>query len=96
MRSYSAPTYYCSHSGLSNYHVLAGAQVRAPLSSYIEILNHHVQVTQIVLSRTSAGFTATGVKLSVDKKAYTATASREVVLSAGTIQTPQLLELSGT
>lgn len=32
----------------------------------------------------------------VDGKTFTAAASREIILSAGTIQTPQLLELSGT
>lgn len=41
---------------------------------------------------------ATGAAFSVPglSGTFEATASKEVILSAGTIQTPQLLELSGT
>lgn len=39
--------------------------------------------------------TADGVEFVVGSKKYSAKASREVILSAGTVQTPQLLELSG-
>lgn len=38
---------------------------------------------------------ATGVQFVYQGKRYTVEASREVVLSAGVIQSPQLLELSG-
>lgn len=40
--------------------------------------------------------TARGVEFLVGSRKFTATARREVILSAGTVQTPQLLELSGT
>jgi choline dehydrogenase-like flavoprotein len=38
---------------------------------------------------------ASGVQFVVDGKVFVVNASKEVVLSAGAIQTPQLLELSG-
>jgi GMC oxidoreductase len=38
---------------------------------------------------------ASGVQFVVDGKKFVANASKEVILSAGAIQTPQLLELSG-
>lgn len=40
-------------------------------------------------------YTATTVAYTVAFQTYTATASQEIVLSAGSVQTPQLLELSG-
>lgn len=49
------------------------------------------QATQIVLD----GDKATGVKFLHNGREHTVSATREVVLSAGVIQTPQLLELSG-
>ncbi|KAK5092355.1 hypothetical protein LTR70_003958 [Exophiala xenobiotica] len=49
------------------------------------------QATRIVLDNG----TATGVKFVHGAQEYTVSASEEVVLSAGVIQTPQLLELSG-
>lgn len=41
------------------------------------------------------GLRATGAEYSHDGKTFTAKAGREVILSAGTVQSPQLLELSG-
>lgn len=41
------------------------------------------------------GNTATGAEFIVDGQTHTISASREVVLCAGVIQTPQILELSG-
>lgn len=49
------------------------------------------QATKIKLSGTGA----TGVEFVHDGKAYSVNSSKEVILSAGVIQTPQLLELSG-
>lgn len=49
------------------------------------------QATRILLN----GTTATGVEFAHGGNMYTVNASKEVVLSAGVIQTPQLLELSG-
>ncbi|TBU28075.1 alcohol oxidase [Dichomitus squalens] len=61
--------------------------------------NYHVltgaQATKIIFSKTRYGLTATRVQFISDGQQYTAHASKEIVLSAGTIQTPQLLELSG-
>jgi choline dehydrogenase-like flavoprotein len=39
--------------------------------------------------------TATGVSFSVAGKDYTISASAEIILAAGSYQTPQILELSG-
>ncbi|KAL2810035.1 hypothetical protein BJX63DRAFT_403355 [Aspergillus granulosus] len=53
----------------------------------------HVQ--KIVFDSSSGSVTATGVELIKEGQKLTVSASREVILAAGTIQTPQLLELSG-
>ena len=53
------------------------------------------KATSILFSETKLGLTATGVQFVVGNKTHTAKARREVILSAGTDQTPQLLELSG-
>jgi choline dehydrogenase len=50
---------------------------------------------KILLSKDGDEAIATGVKFFVGRKEYTVSAGREVIFSAGTIQTPQLLELSG-
>ena len=42
-----------------------------------------------------AGWTAAGVEFTLDGQSFTAYAAREVILAAGVVQTPQLLELSG-
>ncbi|EIM81801.1 alcohol oxidase [Stereum hirsutum FP-91666 SS1] len=81
VRSYAAPAYYCPASSRGNLHVLTNAQV-----------------TKIVLqnSTSTPGFLeASGVQFVADAGTFTASVKREVLLSAGTVQTPQLLELSG-
>jgi choline dehydrogenase-like flavoprotein len=50
---------------------------------------------KILLSKGSDEAVATGVEFLVDDKHYIVNVSREVISSAGSIQTPQLLELSG-
>ncbi|TFY57491.1 hypothetical protein EVG20_g8527 [Dentipellis fragilis] len=61
--------------------------------------NFHVltnaQVTKVVFEQGGQNVTATGVQYVVDGQSYTANASTEVILAAGTVQTPQILELSG-
>ncbi|KAJ3815714.1 hypothetical protein F5876DRAFT_71728 [Lentinula aff. lateritia] len=79
-RSYSAVNYLLANQARTNLVVLQGAQL--------------VKVTKINLTPGSS-VVATGVEYVVDGITYNATATTEVVLSAGTIQTPQLLELSG-
>lgn len=52
-------------------------------------------MTRVIFSNSSQGLIATGVEFDVDGVKYTASVSEEVILAAGTIQTPQILELSG-
>ncbi|KAI0764645.1 alcohol oxidase [Fomes fomentarius] len=80
VRSYSATGYFCPHANKTNYHVLSNAQA-----------------TRILFSRPthSGELTATGVVFVSGGKQYTASVKKEVILSAGSVQTPQLLELSG-
>lgn len=52
-------------------------------------------VQEIVLEKRDDRWTATGVRFSHGGQSYTAAASQEVVLSAGSVASPQLLELSG-
>ena len=56
------------------------------------------QATKIEFKRKSDSegkLIASGVHFVVDGNSFVANASKEVILSAGAIQTPQLLELSG-
>ncbi|KAH7318881.1 alcohol oxidase [Rhizoctonia solani] len=53
------------------------------------------QATKIELEHGEGGVTATGVSFVHHNKTFTAKAKKEVILSAGTLLTPQLLELSG-
>ncbi|EUC56011.1 choline dehydrogenase [Rhizoctonia solani AG-3 Rhs1AP] len=53
------------------------------------------QATKIELEHTGEGATARGVSFVYHNKTYTAKAKKEVILSAGSFLTPQLLELSG-
>lgn len=56
------------------------------------------QATKIILQRAAPALqtlTAEGVIFSVGSANFTAKARKEVILSAGSVQTPQLLELSG-
>lgn len=60
--------------------------------------NQCIQVTEITLhpaSHPKTSFTASGVKFVSNSTEYTVKAKKEVILSAGVIQSPQLLELSG-
>ncbi|KAL4937821.1 hypothetical protein BDV06DRAFT_226607 [Aspergillus oleicola] len=52
-------------------------------------------VEKILLDSSVETVAATGVRFTKDGQGFTTTATREVILAAGSIQTPQLLELSG-
>ncbi|KAK0460559.1 alcohol oxidase [Desarmillaria tabescens] len=79
-RSYAATTYFRRSELRSNFHVLTKAQA-----------------TKILFNptRKSAGIEATGVEFQVDSQTFTARVRKEVILTAGVYQSPQLLELSG-
>lgn len=81
-RSYAAAAYYQPISSRPNLVVLTEAEVR-----------------EIVLTRERSAHSPTwkaeGVRYSYRGVDFTAYASREVILSAGSIQSPQVLELSG-
>ncbi|GAB1526929.1 hypothetical protein RhiTH_010103 [Rhizoctonia solani] len=79
-RSYSASTYYAYSAQRSNLVVLTGGQATKINFSNKTISENHV---------------ATGVSFVSDSDAYTVNARKEVILSAGSLQSPQLLELSG-
>ncbi|KAJ4126936.1 hypothetical protein NW754_002206 [Fusarium falciforme] len=50
---------------------------------------------EIVLQQVEGQYVATGVRFSCKGQEHVVSASREVILSAGTIKSPQILELSG-
>lgn len=52
-------------------------------------------VTKVVFAKIKKPLVATGVEYAVGEHTYTAFSKREVILSAGSFQSPQLLELSG-
>lgn len=78
-RSYSATAYYHPNSSRPNLRLLTGAEVK-----------------EILISRQDKDWIAKGVRFTHsgrdDFKAY---AAREVIISAGSVQSPQLLERSG-
>jgi choline dehydrogenase-like flavoprotein len=55
----------------------------------------NAKASKILLSKDGDEAVATGVQFFVDGKRYTVAARNEVICSAGSIQTPQILELSG-
>ena len=55
----------------------------------------HRQVTRILLDQQLGGAVATGVEFIAGGRRFTAKVRKEIILAAGAVQTPQLLELSG-
>ncbi|KAJ4464622.1 hypothetical protein C8J55DRAFT_566723 [Lentinula edodes] len=53
------------------------------------------QATKIQFTQNGGNATATGVQFIASGTSYTVSAGKEVILSAGSLHTPQLLELSG-
>ncbi|OAA35407.1 Glucose-methanol-choline oxidoreductase [Metarhizium rileyi] len=76
----SYSTSYCMAQQPANLHILTGATVY-----------------EIVLSKADSGgdYVATGVRFDHDGREHVVNVAREVVLSAGTVQSPQILEMSG-
>ncbi|KZT61507.1 GMC oxidoreductase [Calocera cornea HHB12733] len=79
-RSYAVTGYYLPNAHRSNLTVLTGANV-----------NRLIYVEQAP----GADITAEGVVFSYEGKPYHVKAKKEVILSAGALKSPQLLELSG-
>ncbi|KAH9887505.1 GMC oxidoreductase [Xylariomycetidae sp. FL2044] len=52
-------------------------------------------VEEIMIGDIDGQWTATGVRFTTGNQEFVASASREVVISAGSVQSPQLLEVSG-
>jgi len=52
-------------------------------------------VEKIVLEKTGGNITATGVKFTMEGKAHSVKARKDVILAAGVFNSPKLLELSG-
>ncbi|THH21250.1 hypothetical protein EW146_g259 [Bondarzewia mesenterica] len=81
-RSYAAPTYYCRSANQKNFQVLMQAQA-----------------TKVLLKSVREGngdeFEAVGVQFVSNSRTFVAQATKEIILSAGVFQSPQLLELSG-
>ena len=80
-RSYAATAYYKPVSSRSNLFLLTAAEVH-----------------EILLARDGNGpspWKAEGVRFSHGRVEFSAFACREVILSAGSVQSPQILELSG-
>ncbi|KAJ2925508.1 hypothetical protein H1R20_g11585, partial [Candolleomyces eurysporus] len=80
-RSYSANAYLRPHQDRPNFYVLPNAYV--------------AQVLWSSEKDADGNLIASGVEYISEGKKQTALASKEVVLSAGTIKSPQILELSG-
>jgi len=79
-RSYAGVTYFCQAAKRKNLFVVQGATASKVLLS----------------DKDGQGLRkAEGVAFSADEKTWYAKARKEVVISAGTFQSPQLLELSG-
>lgn len=78
-RSYSASAYYAPISGRKNLHVLTEAMV---LEIVLELDNN-------------SDWAARGVQVRCGEEEASIITTREVILSAGSVQSPQLLKLSG-
>ncbi|CAE6525126.1 unnamed protein product [Rhizoctonia solani] len=80
-------------SGLRSYAANTYYKAAAGRSNLVVLTE--AQATKIELEHSGEGATAKGVSFMYQNKTYTAKAKKEVILSAGSLLTPQLLELSG-
>ncbi|GAB1318394.1 Glucose-methanol-choline oxidoreductase N-terminal domain-containing protein [Madurella fahalii] len=67
----------------------------SPPPANLHILTQALVEEVVLEQRGCDGWTATGVRFIYHGKTFTVSAAREVILSAGSVQSPQLLELSG-
>ncbi|TCD71197.1 hypothetical protein EIP91_012147 [Steccherinum ochraceum] len=78
-RSYATTAFYLPNKHRSNLHVLTFAHV-----------------VRVITEPTASGdLIATGVEFLYNGQPYVANANKEVIVSAGTLKSPQILELSG-
>lgn len=77
----SVQAYYLPNAGRPNLHLLTNAQV--------------IKVNLSHKPDASGNYTATGVTYVSGGVTYTATVRKDVIVSAGSVQSPHLLELSG-
>jgi choline dehydrogenase-like flavoprotein len=80
-RVYSANAYYLPNQDRPNLHLLTGAQV--------------VKLNISSVPDESGNYAATGVTYVAEGGSYTASVDKEIIVSAGAIQSPHILELSG-
>lgn len=84
-RSYSAPAYYYPNRARKNLALLTNARV------------DKINWSKSTINNSKKNKIATGVKFTstTSGKSYNVVAKKEVILSAGTVNSPQILELSG-
>jgi choline dehydrogenase len=86
--------------GVGAYQLGIGRRWRTSSSSaFLRPVMHRPNLTVITNAQVSRvvfkGQTATGVEWIANRKTFTASADREILLCAGALQSPQLLQLSG-
>ncbi|KAG9001638.1 hypothetical protein FRB94_004624, partial [Tulasnella sp. JGI-2019a] len=86
-RSYAATTYHVLAQSRPNYFVT--------LSSMVSQIVFQSQTTTPSANASNNTLVASSVKFTSNGTTYTANVGSEVIVSAGTYQTPQILELSG-
>ncbi|KAG9018036.1 hypothetical protein FRB90_012539 [Tulasnella sp. 427] len=101
-RSYAANTYHTIASSRSNYWVLLGAEATKIVTTGSNYKRDDASVASAdstdsttTDSASRKSVTATGVTFKVGSKSYTVKLKKEVIVSCGSLKTPQLLELSG-
>ena len=90
VRSYAANAYFLPIAERENLKVLTGA-----FAQKIIFADEEGDGKRRYRNRNRPGLVATGVEFSVDGSACVVNADREVIVSAGVVQSPHLLELSG-
>jgi choline dehydrogenase len=86
--------------GVGSYQLGIGRRWRtSSASAFLHPIRHRTNLTIITGAQARkvlfAGSIATGIEWIKDGQVFSSNAEREVVLSAGTLQSPQLLQLSG-